>query len=164
MDWEFTLECLVHTKQKLLLRLCLHGQKMFLIYRNIAYDMILMPDGCSICSWCLMNNPIEDNHTNQIMIMMLSQTSRGGGGRRCMPKPTAEHVAAMAQWVTISEFSRQIFIRMWEMNDEVSARVVACSVPCVSQCKPVSAVAEFGIVCQSQWERVCFGAIIVVDV
>ena len=127
--------------------------KFVLIYRNIAYDMILMPDGCSICSWCLMNKSNEDNHTNQIMMMMLSQTSRGGGGRRCMPKPTAEHVAAMAQWVTISEFSSsQIFIRMWETNDEISARVAACSVPCVSQCRPVSAVAEFGIVCQSQWE------------
>jgi hypothetical protein len=99
-----------------------------------------MPDGCSICSWCLMNKSNEDNHTNQIMMMMLSQTSRGGGGRRCMPKPTAEHVAAMAQRVTISEFSSsQIFIRMWETNDEISARVAACSVPCVSQCRPVSA-------------------------
>ena len=46
---------------------------------------------------CLMNKSNEDNHTNQIMMMILSQTSRGGGGRRCMPKPTAEHVAAMAQ-------------------------------------------------------------------
>ena len=84
---------------------------MLLIPRNIAYDMILMPDMVAH-QFMMFEEYLSCEDTDMkhlIMSILCFVTSTGGpapGGRLhacCMPKPTADHVAAMVLPATFNQ-------------------------------------------------------------